>query len=81
LKRITTNETAVLRALADGQLHTVPELLALGRLPANRSPQGIHESAASLARKGLVEKSRDHGRVLLKLTPAGRDLIEEASRV
>lgn len=78
--KITTNERAVLEALADGDSRSVPDLLDLGRLPRNRSPQGIHESAASLARKGYVQKTRDHQRVFLRITPTGRERLEEGHR-
>jgi DNA-binding MarR family transcriptional regulator len=78
--KITTNERAVLEALADGDSHSVPDLLDLGRVPANRSPQGIHESAASLARKGYVEKTRDHQRVFLRITSSGHERLEKEHR-
>jgi hypothetical protein len=76
MTKITANERAVLEALADGALLSVPELFDLGRIPADRSAQGVHETAAHLARKGLLSKDRYHHRVLLKITPAGHEHLE-----
>jgi DNA-binding MarR family transcriptional regulator len=72
---ITLNERAVLEALADGDSHSSPDLPAL----AHRSSQGIGETAASLARKGMIAKARSHHRLVLKITKAGRERLEASS--
>lgn len=71
MNSVTPNETVVLRALADGGFFSVAELFSTGRLPAERSAQGVHETASRLAHKGLVSKSRHHNRVFLQIAQAG----------
>jgi len=58
---------AALRAHDRRQGVTAPDLARI----VGGSPQGIHRTAASLARKGLVAKLRHHGWVFLRITPAG----------
>jgi hypothetical protein len=81
MKALTTNQRALLEALADGAFYSVPELFALDRVPENRSRPGVHETAASLAKKGYVDRSRHHGRVFLQITAAGREWIEYVDSV
>jgi DNA-binding MarR family transcriptional regulator len=72
MTKITPNERAVLEALADDRSHSAPDLPAL----SHRSSQGVGETAASLARKGLIKKAREHHRLLLKITRTGRERLE-----
>ena len=58
---------AALRARDRRQGVTAPDLARI----VGGSPQGIHRTAASLARKGLVARLRHHGWVFLRITPAG----------
>lgn len=76
MTKTTANEQTILEALADGTFLSVTELFSSGRLPAERSAQGVHETASRLARKGLVDKSRHHNRVFLQITDAGRERVE-----
>jgi Fe2+ or Zn2+ uptake regulation protein len=46
-----------------------------------RSPQGIHATAASLARKGLVYTDQDdNGHVAYHIRQAGADVLREDTR-
>lgn len=81
MKALTVNERSLLEALANGAFYSVPELFTLGRVPGNRSQRGVHVTAAGLARKGYLHRSRHHGRVVLQITKAGREWIDYVDSV
>jgi len=76
---LTARQSALLQALREHDRRqgiAAPDLVRiLGT--ADHSPQGIHQTAASLARKGLITKLRHHGWVFLRINPAGTRCLEE----
>jgi hypothetical protein len=71
--KLSDNERRVLRALyAINRATTVPNLLNDRYLdPVLQSREGIHQTAASLDRKGLVAKRSQHRLIWLQVTAAG----------
>jgi DNA-binding IclR family transcriptional regulator len=74
MTKLTRRQQELLTAL---RAHDRPQGIAapdLARILGG-SPQGIHQTAASLSRKGLVTKLRHHGWVFVRITPAGTDWL------
>jgi DNA-binding MarR family transcriptional regulator len=85
-KPMTAKEWAVLRALASARrdLRRRPaDLVAEGKLPRDSSLPGIHQTAASLVRKGWAQRHRGGGHhpvVSYSVTDAGRRALEDRAR-
>jgi hypothetical protein len=73
--KTTGNERRLLAAYNQpGQYVRTPgNLVAAGKLPAGSSLEGLHQTAASLVRKGLLERRVLGRRVHYEITPAGRE--------
>jgi hypothetical protein len=76
----TPNEWRFLMALPRGgglAWVTPGRLVAEGKLPAGSPLSGLHRTAASLVRKGLLEKVTGRHPAGYRLTPAGRTAVTE----
>ena len=79
---LTPNQLEMLRTLAEAERSlTGPDLV--DRLPYVTSPEGAHQTAASLARRGYVWKDREgsiHRRVIYGITKEGRHTLAEYTK-
>jgi DNA-binding MarR family transcriptional regulator len=72
--QLTDRQRAVLAAIAKrGPVNGQWVMHALG--DEHASVRGVHQTAASLVRRGLVAKHRDRGYVTYSATDAGRAVI------
>jgi hypothetical protein len=69
-RKLTANEAHVLGAIASGQA-TWLQYIHTG----DRSPQGCHQTAASLVRKGMVVRVKTAKGMFYKTTPRARDVL------
>lgn len=76
--KLTDNERRFLTALATYRTAigvTPGGMIAAGKLPADSSPQGLHQTAASLVHKGLVERNPTVRITHYLITTAGREAL------
>jgi hypothetical protein len=77
-------ERRLLAALADAEAeqhepwHTVSALQRLGYLPIGATVREVQKTARSLARRGLMEQSRQFGATVWRVTRTGREKIMDA---
>ena len=69
---LTENEKAILEVIAAGRF----AWLSYVNMPEH-SPQGAHQSAASLVRKGLVIRHKGRDGMFYDLTSTGRDILRK----
>jgi hypothetical protein len=82
-KPMTGKEWQLLRALQPGRRRTPADLVAEGRLPRGSSLPGVHQTGASLVRKGWATRHRPggyHPLVSYTRTAAGTKALEEIAR-
>jgi hypothetical protein len=81
-KPMTDKEWIVLRALGTRRRRPAG-LVTEGKLPKDSSLPGIHQTAASLVRKGWAQRHKDggyHGYVSYTVTPAGTKALDDRAR-
>jgi hypothetical protein len=74
---IREKELALMLALSGTSTRTPGNLVAEGKLPEDSSLPGIHQTAASLVRKGYLNRETIGGKVHYSLTREGRSQLRE----
>ena len=83
MSRLTPDQLHLLQIIADADKPLTG--LDLAQLfGENKGPEGAHQTAASLSRRGLVLKNKEyrlgHPKVVYSITPAGRHTLAEESK-
>src|SRR5882672_309687 len=70
--KLTGRERDVLKAIAKGPAHWIVFIHGTG---SDHTPQGCHQTAASLVRKGMATRQMTGRYVSYTITPAGKGMI------
>jgi hypothetical protein len=81
MSEVTVAQRAMLELLcvstnarAQGYWWDGPDMLVYLR-SYHVTTQGVHQTAASLVRRGLVEKARHRGQVIYRISGKGREMV------
>lgn len=78
MTKLTITQRRALKALNRGFLTGEEILTAMYDDPGAHTPQGVHQTLASLVRKGLAEKRRIAAKIRYRLTPEGKRYVDQA---